>query len=455
MADNNSTTLGDRPNQPSKSKLGIEREFTTDDIGGSGISGWTPADNPLQADRGWDVSDYFTVLLTVHPITPTFGTATLEGAQVRIRPWRWRERAAKGSGNSSGQWFHDPDIILGLDGQDITGPMEAMFQTKNSEIMWFQIIQFDHDAAVTTRGCLTVYGVGEKRSTGLDLTPYHGLIPIPPEPPAEVAAALGLVCQDSMLVGSTNDNGATYIYPDFFCEIQAGLDQIDCTGYTEFDVADWFEAHRVIAVARKKTGADQGWDWRIRGVNLECRSATAGAMFRIDFDGDAWLNLTDFLIVYVEGPQHRFAVEGIDGISRQRTRDEAFTIATQSERTEEIAPLDQRYVPDILELEDITVAVHDYYFDMAAFRFFTMQLDWAQATHPIVTIWATAQDDGTAPAACFYTDMTNTWFGAATFAADTLLEKDTHTPVKYIRLRIDNSGGAATNDINAYIKRMW
>ncbi|MHC4643868.1 MAG: hypothetical protein ACYTBJ_00100 [Planctomycetota bacterium] len=130
--------------------------------------------------------------------------------------------------------------------------------------------------------------------------------------------------------------------------------------------------------------------------------------------------------------------------------------ATQANRTEEDDPLDTRDIPDTLNLENITAASHDYYFDMAHFKFISIQLDFSAALGVGVTVWASNQDDGTAPNACFYTDVTNAWFGAGSFNSDAYLEDGNNVKqTKYVRIRVDNTGGAATEDLDIYVRRCW
>ena len=132
--------------------------------------------------------------------------------------------------------------------------------------------------------------------------------------------------------------------------------------------------------------------------------------------------------------------------------------ANQANRTEEDDPLDTRDVGDAVVHTDIPAdaTVIDY-LDMTHFRGLSIQFDGLTAT-PLgvgVTVEASLQDDGTAPAACVYFDVTTDWFGAASFNLDNMLERDTPMAIKYVRVIFNNTGGATTEDCDVYYRRNY
>ena len=75
-----------------------------------------------------------------------------------------------------------------------------------------------------------------------------------------------------------------------------------------------------------------------------------------------------------------------------------------------------------------------------------------------VTVEATAQDDGTAPASSVYVDVTNARFGAANFTASNyLFDKDKVLgQAKWIKYKVVlDTGGANDADVKIMIKKKW
>jgi hypothetical protein len=129
-----------------------------------------------------------------------------------------------------------------------------------------------------------------------------------------------------------------------------------------------------------------------------------------------------------------------------------FTALTLSNRTEEIDPISQHYVSETLaEVTDQADATYDYYIDMAGFGKSGLQLDLSCGLGTVTaTFWITLRDDGTAPAACNYQNVTNDLFGvpslvaAAGAAADMWIDDTGATgAAKYIRVRIVAATGGA------------
>lgn len=136
------------------------------------------------------------------------------------------------------------------------------------------------------------------------------------------------------------------------------------------------------------------------------------------------------------------------------------TIATRSNRSEEIDPLDQKFLGETLC--DVTnyngPATFDYYFDMDGYRYFTLQGVHTPAAVDTLTmtVEATVQDDGTAPAACAYQDVTNALFGVANWVdTDFIAIVDTPVAFKYVHFQVVVAGGNDDADLAAYVKRMF
>ena len=246
---------------------------------------------------------------------------------------------------------------------------------------------------------------------------------------------------------------------DFVCTF-VGTTQITCTGVFEESLLTWMDSSHLILVGRKlpSTGGvtETEFGFQVRAGTLDCSvTVTDANNFTLTLEEPYW-TATDDIIVVLAGPRHRFEVVGIDGTKRQQTRGESFTIATQSDRKEEIDPLDQRFVPDILAdgasvLQATTV---DFYLDMAGYRFLTIQ--WIPADANFVwLIEVTDEDNGTVPAACDYDDMTLVWFGAATLIARDFLVLDVPNFVKYVHIDVTRPGGVGTSTHKLYTRRGW
>jgi len=142
-----------------------------------------------------------------------------------------------------------------------------------------------------------------------------------------------------------------------------------------------------------------------------------------------------------------------------------FTVLTVSNRVEEIDPISQHYVAETLA--DVTNGTDGgpylYYVDMAGYSRggFQIELDCAAGTVTAICEM-TLQDDGTAPAACAYQDVTLDLFGVASLisaaapAVDMWLD-DTGAlaSAKYVRISITPATGGNTGDWTIYHKRLY
>lgn len=141
-----------------------------------------------------------------------------------------------------------------------------------------------------------------------------------------------------------------------------------------------------------------------------------------------------------------------------------FTALTLSNRVEEIDPISQHYVAETLaDVTDQADATYDYYVDMSGYSRLGFQLDLSCGLGTVTaTVWATLQDDGTAPGACGYIDVTNAWFGVANLqaAAGTASAywNQIDIAAKYVRVRIvaaTGGAGAQLGDWTIYHKRLY
>lgn len=140
-----------------------------------------------------------------------------------------------------------------------------------------------------------------------------------------------------------------------------------------------------------------------------------------------------------------------------------FTWATSSTRIEEIDPISEKHDPATLcALTNIATNTTDYcgYIDMDGYRAVGIQIETSGAV-PVdvltVTLEATIQDDGTAPAACTYQDVTLALAGVASWVdTDAMFLHDTVLPVKYLRVAyVTSNGGGNDADLTVYVKKLY
>jgi hypothetical protein len=138
--------------------------------------------------------------------------------------------------------------------------------------------------------------------------------------------------------------------------------------------------------------------------------------------------------------------------------DAAHTYPTQSNRIEEIDPANQWYeFSTLAAVTNGADATYYYYIPMASYTRLDMQAELSGGTGTIaLTVEASIQADGTAPASMVYQDVTNLAYGSASFAATNMLIDNTQFfgAFNYVRVKIV---AAATNtaDWTIYIKKTW
>jgi hypothetical protein len=147
-----------------------------------------------------------------------------------------------------------------------------------------------------------------------------------------------------------------------------------------------------------------------------------------------------------------------------------YTALTTSTRTEEIDPISQHYVSETLA-NVVNGAdgggggpggAYQYFVDMAGYgkSGYQLLLDCAAGT-VTATVWATWLDDGTAPAACPYENVTML-FGVASLIsaaapATTYWVDDTGAlgTAKYVQIQIAAATGGNTGDWAIHHQRMY
>ncbi len=142
-----------------------------------------------------------------------------------------------------------------------------------------------------------------------------------------------------------------------------------------------------------------------------------------------------------------------------KTAGKAYDSVSDSDKTTRQNPEYGQHVEETLaDVTNETSATNYYYLDMDGYRYFSIDIDTSGAT-PVdtltMTIEAGNQDDGTAQASIFYTDVTNSWFNVASVVdADVRWEKDTPVIAKYVRIKTVTAGGNNDADYKIYAKRM-
>jgi hypothetical protein len=136
------------------------------------------------------------------------------------------------------------------------------------------------------------------------------------------------------------------------------------------------------------------------------------------------------------------------------------TYATQSDRNEEIDPANQWYeFSTLVAVTNGADGTYTYYIPMASYTRLDMQVTLSGGSGTCtVTVEASIQADGTAPASMVYQDVTNLAYGAATFTASAMLVDNTQFfgAFNYVKVKVVAATGAANDaDWTIYIKKTW
>lgn len=115
---------------------------------------------PTDEADGVDVSDWLSLVIAVHPTNPDISSITA-GANVVLRPWRYKKASQEGTSPGSGQWYADIDWTVPLDG-DGTSQMEQAYAVWNAEKIYFQVISVADPGVETPTFRVEHYGIGPK-----------------------------------------------------------------------------------------------------------------------------------------------------------------------------------------------------------------------------------------------------------------------------------------------------
>ena len=129
-------------------------------------------------------------------------------------------------------------------------------------------------------------------------------------------------------------------------------------------------------------------------------------------------------------------------------------LASTSDRGEEINPLDTRDVPSILA-DGATVAENittDFYVPMSHMKGLSIQWEPSDDNF-VLKVYSTNEDNGTALAACNYVDVTNAWFGAASFTADAFLLFDTEMCEYGIHIEVVRADSVGDGTHELFVRR--
>ena len=432
----------DMPFLPSfDTKLGRERQVTISTI----ASNW-PEDAPTTNMQGWNISEWNAVLATIHPVVPLFNDTTMEDASVTLRVWRWRKAANQGTSDPTGQWFAEEEFTVALDGNMTRDEsMERIFTTNVAEKIYLQIVGRSVGAVSSTLTiAICFYGIGPRRgeTDGSVLVASNSSRPIID---ASIAAIL------SSGVSFEGD----HIYSNYRDDFTATIATTSTVTLAALPAWITVTAPKIVAIGIKPNTGEEDWDFiYVRGSGDLKVSYAAGT---ITFDTPVLIANYEIGVWIEEIP--RYQGSNIDATYHLKTRDEAFTVATRSERTEEIDPIDTKYVPDtVADVTNGADATYDYFLDMATFRKLGLHLELASGTStPTVKIYGTLQDDGTAAASCIYQDIGSATFGAASWTTDAMLIDNSEKLAcyKYIKVEVVAAGGGADADWTIYAKRLY
>jgi len=136
-----------------------------------------------------------------------------------------------------------------------------------------------------------------------------------------------------------------------------------------------------------------------------------------------------------------------------------YDTGTDSNKVFEVNPISEHHVKETLAgVTNGADGTYNYYIDMDGYKFFSLDMDISGGSGTCtIKVYASNQDDGTAVGSIgLWHDVTNDWFGAASFTADDYLEKDTPISAKYLKIEVVAATGAADDaDWDLYAKKMY
>ena len=140
--------------------------------------------------------------------------------------------------------------------------------------------------------------------------------------------------------------------------------------------------------------------------------------------------------------------------------DDAFDSVASNVHVVEDNPLSSQFVSETLVSDTNQVdAWNNYFIDMDNYKNLGVQFSFSCDAGEIDGyMWASLQSDGTAPADCFYTNMTLDLTGSASIRATAgsdasdIVFVDTSQPIKYVKIQTGNNTGD-TADITIFSKK--
>jgi hypothetical protein len=323
---------------------------------------------PTIRAHGVAVDRYTSVLASIHPSDPALSAAPV-GFSCVVRVWRFMSEARDGEAVGQGQWYSREELPFTLDGNaGVGGPMQWRLPTLQAEKMFLELIEVVNAPATWELvPSLTVLTYRDENAA--DECYFESM-----STPSEImASTLDTLADNGSLYSTVKDAwAASYVDATTISVLLDG----NPLGVDE---------QAIVAVTRKVPGDETEMDIWIRGQGLDWDYDNATG--NLTLDGVA-LAATDILEVYWEGPQKATGVEGAEptamddsvylaqsgakGVSALpdpvtagrmvqlladlygRLMSAAFTIATQSDRNEEVQPLNDKYITEGVDIDDIT-----------------------------------------------------------------------------------------------------
>lgn len=134
----------------------------------------------------------------------------------------------------------------------------------------------------------------------------------------------------------------------------------------------------------------------------------------------------------------------------------AHNVFSDSLRNEEIDPPDQKHLPGN-PVSAATLASgtdEDVYIDMDGYRYLGISASTGSGTDTIaIKVYATADSDPD-PTGPTYVDVTNDWFGSASFTGDFAVTTGA-IAMKWVKINYVTAGGAGDQALYLHTKQMY
>ena len=418
------------------------------------VTGFDAAPTTLR--NGIDVSRQTMVLLSVGAIAPAIAPA---GWDVEIVVWRMKTEPST-TLNPSGQWYAREVDTFSLEPALIVNgePQEMAYPTLNSEQMFFQVRAmgvtpdtWEIDLFVSELGrrtdeaqdnCCPATGATEV-SIDLDLAVHDepviatGIHPMLEAKNIDGAAlpngvAEGDACRAAAsLAGIAYTNIATENGHN--TAVQAVDTEIDINDGDNAVVMAGAEAETYNGLAMEEIADTDGDSTRIKasryGIQYTMPMTQNGGATAIVPDETTPSAAAGGLANLMMGAVARAVQDAALGNTEsthlvtnlyRELITAAFDWASQADRTEEQDPLDTRHVSDTLAATNIDAnTVFDFYLDMDGYKDLTIQLaTWTPGGGTIaIEVEFSNENNGTAPAACTYDNVSLRRYGATPILA--------------------------------------